>query len=415
MPHNERGPAVRHLKNVKRLLMIVGACGVAAPAAFGGFAAAVEQTRNPHQEALLALSDIDAAVSELNSASSLTEHSASPYRKAAQRAANAVVGMDAPDFQASAGNPGDSTGALGHLTWLSDHSGGGVWGPPVQGSLANAKVAQAHLAEAAKADGLDDYWLQSSDALQALLVAAGRGSQLGVLGGLHGALTTTDLGVPADGKVVSGCAAPAQTPAYGVVKGYLTYLAIPRDEGSTRLPEMIGVRDVSVRGNAIVMHTAAAGLVGQLCPTVETVAAVSNADDAPHAGGVAALYTEQQAKAGKQVFDSSCASCHGTNLQGVSAPPVGGSVFLNKTKLLDWSVADMRNVVVNSMPANNPGSLSPEQYADVLAYLLAVNCYPAGNNSFPTSASPALKQAPLHPIQGAKGEDSKNKTCPVKG
>ena len=406
---------MRRLKNVKRLLMIAGACGVAAPAVVGGFAAAAEQTRNPHQEALLALSDIGAAISELNSASSLTVHSAGPYQQAARRAANALLGTDAPDFKGSAGNPGDSAGALGHLAWLSAHSGDSVWGPPVQGTLANVKAAQAHLAEAAKADGLDDYWLQSSDALQALLVATGRGSQLGVLGGLRGALATTDLGVPADGKVVSGCAAPGQSPAYGVVKGYLTYLAIPRGQGSTRFPEMISIGDVSVGGNAIVMHTAAAGLAGQLCATVQTVAAASNADDAAHAGDVAALYTQQQAKAGKRVFDGSCASCHGTNLQGVSAPPVGGSVFLHKTKMLDWTVADMRNVVVNSMPANNPGSLSPEQYADVIAYLLAANCYPAGNNSFPTSASPALKQVPLHAIDGAKGEDAKNKTCPVKG
>jgi hypothetical protein len=102
------------------------------------------------------------------------------------------------------------------------------------------------------------------------------------------------------------------------------------------------------------------------------------------------------------------------SLQGVSAPPVGGSIFLNKVKMLDWSVADMRNLVVSSMPANNPGSLSPEQYADVLAYLLAANCYPSGDKSFPTSATPALKEAHLHPIQGAKQENPQDDTCPVK-
>jgi hypothetical protein len=56
------------------------------------------------------------------------------------------------------------------------------------------------------------------------------------------------------------------------------------------------------------------------------------------------------------------------------------------------------------MPANNPGSLSPKQYADVPAYLLAADCYPVGDKSFPTDATPALKQTELHPIQGAKGE-----------
>ena len=83
--------------------------------------------------------------------------------------------------------------------------------------------------------------------------------------------------------------------------------------------------------------------------------------------------------------------------------------------MLDWKVSDMRNLVVTSMPANNPGSLTKQQYAAVLAYLLAVNCYPSGNKSFPTSVTPALKQTQLHPIRGAKDENSKDDTCPVKG
>jgi mono/diheme cytochrome c family protein len=236
---------------------------------------------------------------------------------------------------------------------------------------------------------------------------------LGALGGLRGALATTDLGVPEGGQVVSGCAAPTQVPAYGVTRGYLTYVAIPRQEGSTRLAETIGVQDVSVRGDAIVMHTAAADLTGQLCAD-----ASSAKSDPPKPGppnGGTALYTEQQAQDGKQVFDTSCASCHGTNLQGGSAPPVGGSGFLKKAKILGWSVADMRNLVVSAMPADNPGSLSPQQYADVLAYLLAADCYPPGDKSFPTDATPALKHTDLHPIQGAKGENPDSNTCPVKG
>ena len=128
----------------------------------------------------------------------------------------------------------------------------------------------------------------------------------------------------------------------------------------------------------------------------------------------AALYTEQQAQQGKHVYDSNCTSCHGPNLQGAAAPPVGGKAFLKKAKMLDWTVADMRNLVVTSMPANNPGSLSPKEYAEVLAYLLAANCYPSGSNAFPTSTTSALKQTSLHPIQGAKGENSNNDTCPVK-
>jgi len=400
----------------KALLAIVGAFGMlAVTAGPAASAAAGEQEHNPHQEAQQALADIDAAIGALNAASGVTANNAGPYRQSAQRAANAIVGGDAPDSHAAAGNPGDDAGAIGHLSWLSVHASASVWGPAVQGALVNLKAAEAHLTEAARADQLQDFWLQTSAALQALLVADGRPSQLGVLGGLRGALATTDLGVPDGAQVVPGCAAPTQLPAYGVTKGYLVYLAIPRQEGVTRFPEMIGVRDVSVRGNAIIMHTAATDIAGRLCADAGAASDKPNTHDPDPSNNAAALYTEQQAKDGKHVFEGSCASCHGTNLQGGSAPPVGGSAFLKKAKILGWSVADMRNLVVSAMPASNPGSLLPEQYADVLAYLLAADCYPAGGKSFPTTATPALKQADLHPIQGAKGENPQSYTCPVKG
>ena len=401
----------------RALLSIVATVGMLAAAGRVDSAAADAQSHNPHQEAQQALADIDAAISALNAASSVTAHDAGPYRQSAQRAANAIEGGHAGD------GGGDSTGAIGHLSWLSAHAGTSVWGPAVQGALVNLRVADGHLAEAAKASQLEDFWRQTSGALQALLVAAGRSSQLGALGGLRGALATTELGVPQGAQTVSGCAAPTQAPtqapAYGVTKGYLIYLAIPRQEGSTQLPEAIATRDVSVQGDAIVLHTAAADQARQLCGNhdapAKDIPAKSDAPNPSQSNAGSALYTEQQAEDGKQVFDTSCASCHGTNLQGGSAPPVGGSSFLKKAKILGWSVADMRNLVVSAMPASNPGSLSPQQYADVLAYLLAADCYPPGDKSFPTDATPALKNTSLQPIQGAKGENPDSDTCPVKG
>lgn len=396
-------------------LALVGSLGLLAAAGLVAPAAAADAARRPHQEAQQALADIDAAIGALNAGSSVVATSAEPYRQSAERAANAIVGTDAADYHPASGNPGDAAGAIGHLSWLAAHAGASVWGPAVQGALVNVRVAAAHLADAAKADQPETFASESSHAVQALLVAAGRPSRLGVLGGLDGALATTELGVPPGGEIVSGCAAPTQVPAYGITKGYLTYVAIPRQEGSSRLPETIGVRDVSVRDGAIIMHTAAEDLVAQLCADAAPVSASSDPPDPASSGKATALYTEQQAEAGKQVFDGNCASCHGNNLQGGSAPPVGGSAFLKKAQILHWSVADMRNLVVNAMPANNPGSLSPQQYADVLAYLLAVDCYPAGDKSFPTDTAPPLKQAELHPIQGAKGENPQSNICPVKG
>ena len=33
---------------------------------------------------------------------------------------------------------------------------------------------------------------------------------------------------------------------------------------------------------------------------------------------------------------------------------------------------------VTTMPEDNPGSLQPQEYADILAYFLSINGYPAG-------------------------------------
>jgi polar amino acid transport system substrate-binding protein len=66
------------------------------------------------------------------------------------------------------------------------------------------------------------------------------------------------------------------------------------------------------------------------------------------------------------------------------------------------------------MPFSNPGSLTPKEYADVTAFLLAANCYPAGSKPFPTTASPALAKVKLGPIPGAKPTNAKLGTCAVK-
>jgi alcohol dehydrogenase (cytochrome c) len=42
------------------------------------------------------------------------------------------------------------------------------------------------------------------------------------------------------------------------------------------------------------------------------------------------------------------------------------------------------------MPSNAPGSLKPEEYADVLSFVLSSNKYPAGKTELPTDPS-ALK------------------------
>jgi len=63
------------------------------------------------------------------------------------------------------------------------------------------------------------------------------------------------------------------------------------------------------------------------------------------------------------------------------------------------------------MPLHSPGSLSKEQYADVLAYLLASSCYPAGDKTFPQQDDAELKNVELQPLAGVRPDNSKFGTC----
>ena len=180
----------------------------------------------------------------------------------------------------------------------------------------------------------------------------------------------------------------------------------------------------------VVLHTAALDKIGAICPekarasgsddprsavsdpNALTTSAAQPANDRQDPPDPPKLYTEAQADVGKQVYAQHCAVCHGDQLQGKSAPAIAGTAFLKKADLLGWSVADLRTIVVTQMPRDNPGSLSPDQYAAVLAYLLGKDCYPAGQDKFPTKATDAIDNAKLQPVN-ASDKNQSTGTCPV--
>ena len=394
-----------------------------------GVAPAVAAGNGHHAQAMAALHDLQAAVAELNRASNLTVSDEAPYMAAAQRALNAVVGKDGSDFKADAGNPGDAQGALGHLNALLHEAGDAPWKSGVAGALVNASVAQSRLLDTLEVRELGNFQVAMTGALEALDVALGRDSTTGALGGLQGALATTALGVPYGAKTVSGCAVPADAPAYGVTKGYLLYVALPAEGGDTALPQSLGVSGVTVGNGMVVLHTAAAGMRKALCPqhaqakTIPAGVRTASAAPAPSAKktaesvksgqGPPKLYTAKQAKAGEQIAKHICSVCHGPDLQGKSGPAIAGSAFLKKAAALEWTVGNLRTIVVNTMPRNNPGSLTKKQYADVLSYLLADNCYPAGQTTFPTKRSAKLEHTALKAPSGVKPQNAKLGICPL--
>jgi mono/diheme cytochrome c family protein len=81
------------------------------------------------------------------------------------------------------------------------------------------------------------------------------------------------------------------------------------------------------------------------------------------------VFTTAQANRGREVYTNSCANCH------MASAHTGGTFASN------WHgkrVADLFDLLHNTMPVDAPGSLTQQQYADVVAYMLQLNGHPTG-------------------------------------
>lgn len=101
-------------------------------------------------------------------------------------------------------------------------------------------------------------------------------------------------------------------------------------------------------------------------------------------------YTEEQAKRGGAVYAQDCSTCHGAELEGMDmSPPLSGPAFTANWNEL--SVGDLFERIRISMPMDRPGKLTRQQNADVVAFLLSANRFPAGKTELDTQL-PLLKQ-----------------------
>ena len=91
------------------------------------------------------------------------------------------------------------------------------------------------------------------------------------------------------------------------------------------------------------------------------------------------VYTEAQANRGEELYKEHCLRCHGATLQGngEGALPLTGATFG-----ATWngvSLGAMMERVRLSMPQDKPGTMSRQQIADLLAFVLRSNKFPAGD------------------------------------
>jgi mono/diheme cytochrome c family protein len=94
-------------------------------------------------------------------------------------------------------------------------------------------------------------------------------------------------------------------------------------------------------------------------------------------------YTKAQANRGESLYTQHCLICHGSDLLGGEmAPPLIGGTFQSNWNEL--TLGDLFERIRTSMPLTGPGTLSRQQYADILSYLLSKDGYPAGQSELPT-------------------------------
>ena len=89
------------------------------------------------------------------------------------------------------------------------------------------------------------------------------------------------------------------------------------------------------------------------------------------------VYTLGQAKRGA-LKSGLCIECHGDGFVGGPAPELAGPDFAAKWE--GRSVGDLFDLMRLTMPDNDPGALAREEYADLVAYILAVNKFPTGTD-----------------------------------
>ena len=115
------------------------------------------------------------------------------------------------------------------------------------------------------------------------------------------------------------------------------------------------------------------------------------------------VYTTNQAARGRAQYKKRCVLCHLDNGQGhaavpvipgesleregdAEAPAVAGEPFQKK-----WNgrtAWELYGAMASTMPVGSPKSLSPQEYADLLAFLFELNKFPAGQSEL----TPAREQ-----------------------
>ncbi len=118
--------------------------------------------------------------------------------------------------------------------------------------------------------------------------------------------------------------------------------------------------------------------IGMLVLVAGVADAQQTGSDAPlpagHRSTTGGVYSAEQATRGAEAYATMCMGCHTTAAHM-------GDVFVS-----NWSgrpVSHFYDFISTAMPKTEPGSLSPAEYASIVAYILKINGMPAGKDALP--------------------------------
>lgn len=127
----------------------------------------------------------------------------------------------------------------------------------------------------------------------------------------------------------------------------------------------------------LILATLPAALLLAACasgaPAGDSAAPTPDAGTAPRTV-LAGVFTAAQADRGEAEFARNCSSCHSPN---EFSGPVFQRIWTGRP------VGELYETISTMMPQTAPGSLSPQQYTDIITFFLDRNGYPAGSAELP--------------------------------
>jgi cytochrome c5 len=148
---------------------------------------------------------------------------------------------------------------------------------------------------------------------------------------------------------------------------------------TTEVPSQAALDSAAVADSIAQAQAVADSIAAAEAATTAATPSSSSGSSTPAAGAAGTIwegvYTTAQANTGREVYNDVCSLCH--TLDQWQDP----GVLTRHGNTL----GGLFGFISDQMPQSEPGSLFPEDYAAVVAYMLSMNGVPAGNRELPTT------------------------------